>query len=169
MLFSRTPPRGIDPVSRVGVMKQIAQHSQIVAVNSVAERAAVLSTLSGQGFTPSPTDPVWVHRLDLGTIEVTTDGTTWKIFRSASYGMQMADGYAWLEFSNSITTFASITYPEGRFTSTPRVLATLNTIGLGITLGSGNETPTGARIFGTAGGPYSGEVGVHWIAVASTT
>lgn len=77
MLHTPSPPLGSDAVTRLSVMQEIGQHSQIVSVATAAARNALAATV-----TPTAADPLWVWRQDLGFVEMTTDGTTWRAIRS---------------------------------------------------------------------------------------
>ena len=165
MLYAKTPPVGSDPVSRAAIMKEIAEHSQIVSVASAADRNALAAALS-----PTLAEPVWVYRQDTQHIECTVNGTTWKVYRPTPVTYEMADGWTTITFSDRPSASVSISYPAGRFTAPPRVLATLSNVDLGIVVSTTNETATGATVAATipAGGAYTGSVGVHWLAVRSS-
>lgn len=58
----------------------------IVDVASVTARAALITALTAEGYTPSATAPVYVHRVDAPAgfnLEYTVDGTTWITVGSA--------------------------------------------------------------------------------------
>lgn len=78
MQHTSTPLVGTDPASRVKLLTALAGYSQIVSVASAAARNALAATV-----TPTAAQPLWVWRQDLGFIEMTTDGTTWRAFRGA--------------------------------------------------------------------------------------
>ena len=165
MLYTKTPPVGSDPVSRAAIMKEISEHSQIVSVASVADRNALASLLS-----PTMAEPVWVYRQDTQNIEVSTNGTTWKVYRPTPVTYEMADGWTTITFSNQPSASVAITYPAGRFTAPPRVIATLSNVDLGIVVSTTNETASGATVSATVpgGGSYNGSIGVQWLAVRSS-
>ena len=78
MQHTSTPLVGTDPASRVKLLEALGKYSQIVSVASAAARNALAATV-----TPTAAQPLWVWRQDLGFIEMTTDGTTWRAFRGA--------------------------------------------------------------------------------------
>lgn len=79
MLYNPAEPVGTDPApTRPELLKIIRGYAQIVPVANTTARNALVSTLSSRGFTPSATNPLLVWRADIGAVEQTTDGTTWR-------------------------------------------------------------------------------------------
>ena len=77
------------------------------------------------------------------------------------------DGTATLNFSGSSTASVAVSYSSAGFVSNPKVLATLQTQGLGIVVAVTSRTTTGCTIRGATGGAatYTGAVDVGWYAV----
>ena len=68
-----------NPPSKASIEGFAKGLSQIASVADATARAALVS-----GLTVTAANPVWVYRQDTGNVEMTEDGTTWKIRAAAA-------------------------------------------------------------------------------------
>ena len=89
MLYTPSPPLGSDPATRLDIMREISEHSQIISVADATARNALVA-----GLSPTPSQPVWVWRRDTLMIEVTTNGTDWVRWTQGAGGrVAKTDGF----------------------------------------------------------------------------
>lgn len=167
-LYSAGVPAGTDPVNRASIFAEIREHSQIVSVANTTARAALLTSLAGQSpaITPTAASPVFVYRQDTGDIEVTTNGSTWRVYSAAGSTFRIATGWTTLSFSATNSAAQVITFPAGRFTAAPGIVASPTTFNYGISaLGAEAETATQFTLRALLQAPVTGSIGVRWVAV----
>ena len=150
-----------NPPSKASIEGFAKGLSQIASVADATARAALVS-----GLTVTAANPVWVYRQDTKDIEVTENGTTWRVYSSSSSGFRLAGGKVTLTFSGSETASAAVTFPAGRFSVAPLVVTSLSTATLGITTAATGESTAGVTIHGTANSVFTGTCQVTWLAIS---
>ena len=140
-----------------------------IPVANATERAQLVSDLNGLSIGPTASRPLTVYRQDLGTIELTVDGTAWiTISRNLDLvPTRIATGASTRAFTAASSGVFTGTFPAGRFTQLPIIHMWCADPQYGVTFSS---KPTSLTAWQAQG--FNGAAGInvpyHWMAIQQT-
>lgn len=163
-------PTATDSVTPLaGLFEGLANSARvIIPAAGPTSMAQVLTDATTAGFGPTAAAPLYVHRTDEDAVYI-NKGSGWVRLtgKAGAAPFTMAAGDVTYNMGGANLQAYTVTFPTGRFTTTPIILATA-THALLITAGASSSTGTTITLR-TADGSNSTNAGTaRWIAVQMT-